>query len=100
MQRQDEAQLKRLREAYLDYTMAATEFAEKIAPQMFGREVTQTLLLHANDINADCLDEMLQRLTARGYAFVTLDEAMADPAYQTKDTLVSSTGPSWLIATR
>jgi peptidoglycan-N-acetylglucosamine deacetylase len=93
---QDTAQLKRLRDAYLDYTIAATEFAEKISPRIFGREVTQTLLLHANDLNADCLDEMLKRLEARGYRFVTLDEAMADPAYQTKDTMVSSHGPSWL----
>jgi hypothetical protein len=39
--------------------------------------------VHANDINADCLDEMLKRFAARGYHFVTLDEAMRDPAYQT-----------------
>jgi peptidoglycan/xylan/chitin deacetylase (PgdA/CDA1 family) len=96
LQQQDEAQLKRLRDAYLDYTLAATRFAEEIAPQIFGREVPQTLLLHANDINADCLDEMLKRFEARGYRFVTLDEAMADPAYQTKDTLVSDRGPTWL----
>ena len=96
LQRKDEAQLQRLREAYLDYTMAVTEFAEKISPQIFGREVTQTLLLHVNDINADCLDEMLKRFAGRGYSFVTLDEAMADPAYQTKDTLVSTSGPTCL----
>ena len=96
LQSQDETQLKRLRDAYLDYTLAATEFAEKIAPQIFGREVAQTLLLHANDINADCLDELLKRYEARGYRFVTLDEAMADPAYQTKDTWVSNNGPTWL----
>jgi peptidoglycan/xylan/chitin deacetylase (PgdA/CDA1 family) len=94
--RQEEAELKRLGAAYLDYTLAATEFAEKIAPQIFGREITQTLLLHVNDINADCLDELLQRLRARGYEFITLDEAMADPAYQTKDTQVSQNGPTWL----
>jgi peptidoglycan-N-acetylglucosamine deacetylase len=96
LQRKDEAQLKRLRDAYLDYTLAASAFAEKISPQIFGREVTQTLLLHANDINADCLDELLKRLEARGYQFVTLDAAMADPAYQTKDTTVSNYGPTWL----
>lgn len=93
---QDQALAKRLRDAYLDYTIAATEFAERISPQIFKREVAQTLLLHTNDITADCLDEMLRRLAARGYRFVSLDEAMADPAYQTKDTLVTTYGPSWL----
>lgn len=92
----DAALAKRLRTAYLDYTIAATEFAERVSPQIFKREVTQTLLLHTNDITADCLDEMLQRFVARGYRFVSLDEAMADPAYQTKDTLVTAHGPSWL----
>jgi peptidoglycan/xylan/chitin deacetylase (PgdA/CDA1 family) len=97
MQRKDEAEMKRLRDAYLDYTIAATEFAEQIAPQIFGRDIPQTLLIHTNDLNADCLDEMLKRFEARGYRFITLDEAAADPAYQTKDTDVSKFGPSWFV---
>ena len=96
LRNKDEAMAKRLREAYLSFTIAATEFAERISPEIFGREITQTLLLHANDITADCLDEMLRRLAARGYRFVTLDEAMSDPAYQTKDTYVGKYGPTWL----
>ena len=96
LRNRDETQAKRLRAAYLDFTIAATEFAERFSPQIFGREIPQTLLIHANDINADCLDEMLGRFAARGYRFVSLDEAMADPAYQTKDTYVTKAGPSWL----
>lgn len=96
LQRKDEAMARRLSESYLDFTIAATVFAERISPQIFGREVAQTLVIHANDITADCLDEMLRRFKARGYRFVTLDEAMADPAYATKVTVVSSYGPTWL----
>jgi peptidoglycan/xylan/chitin deacetylase (PgdA/CDA1 family) len=96
LRHQDGELAKRLRAAYLDFTFAATEFAERISPQIFGREIPQTLLIHANDLNADCLDEMLRRLAARGYRFVSLDEAMADAAYQTKDTYVTKAGPSWL----
>jgi len=92
----DATLVAKLRQAYLDYTMAATEFAETISPKIFGREVTQTLLIHANEINADCLDEMLTRYEARGYEFVTLEQALADPAYRTPDTLVSDYGPTWL----
>ena len=97
IQKGDTELAKRLREAYLDFTFAATEFAEKISPQLFGREIPQTLLIHSNDLNADCLDEMLRRFAERGYKFVTLDKAMADPAYQTKDTLVSKFGPTWFF---
>jgi carbon monoxide dehydrogenase subunit G/peptidoglycan/xylan/chitin deacetylase (PgdA/CDA1 family) len=97
MQKKDEALAKRLREEYLAHTLAATEFAEKISPQVFGREIPQTLLIHVNDITADCLDEMLTKFEARGYTFVTLDAVMADPAYQTKDTYVGKHGPSWIF---
>jgi peptidoglycan/xylan/chitin deacetylase (PgdA/CDA1 family) len=96
LRNKDKALARRLREAYLNFTLAATEFAERFSPEIFGREITQTLLVHANDINADCLDEMLRRLAARGYRFVTLDEAMSDPAYQTKDMYVGKHGPTWL----
>lgn len=96
LQKGDEALAKRVREEYLNLTIAATEFAEKISPQIFGREIPQLLLLHVNDITADTLDEMLQRLAERGYKFVTLDTVMADPAYQTKVTYVTKGGPTWL----
>lgn len=96
VQRKDFTLARRIRNAYLDFTIAATEFAERFSPQLFGHELPQTLLIHTNDITADCLDEMLARLAARGYRFVTLDEAMSDPAYQTRDTMVTKFGPSWL----
>lgn len=97
MQKGDAALAKRVREAYLEFTFAATEFAEKISPQIFNREIPQLLLLHSNDINRDCLDEILQRLSDRGYKFVTLDKVMSDPAYQTKDTYVNRYGPTWFF---
>ena len=92
----DQAKARQIREAYLDFTMAATEFAEQISPQIFNRDVPQTLLIHANDLNADCLDELLARFAARGYGFITLDAAMSDSAYQSPDTMISKMGPTWL----
>jgi peptidoglycan/xylan/chitin deacetylase (PgdA/CDA1 family) len=92
----DRETAQRVRAAYLSFTSAALDFAERIAPEVFGRDIPQTLLLHANLLNADCLEEMLSGFEARGYRFVSLDEAMADPAYRTKDTLVSPRGPTWL----
>ena len=86
----------KVRQSYIDYTFAATAFAEKVSPEIFGREIAQTLLLHSNGLNADTLDELLTRYASRGYRFITLEEAMADPAYATKDTVVSTFGPTWL----
>ena len=92
----DQVLATRLRTAYLDFVIGATEFAERVTPRIFGRDIPQTLLLHANDINADSLDALLKRLKECGYRFVTLDSAMRDPAYKTKDTLVTKFGPTWL----
>jgi hypothetical protein len=92
----DAALATKVREAYLEFTFAATAFAESISPTIFGREIPQTLLLHANDLNVDCLDDLLTRYERRGYRFVTLEQAMADPAYRTPDTLVTAYGPTWL----
>jgi peptidoglycan/xylan/chitin deacetylase (PgdA/CDA1 family) len=97
LHQKDLASAKRLRDAYLDFSTAATEFAEKISPQIFGREIPQVLLIHANDINADALDDLLTRFEARGYRFASLDQVMKEPAYETRDSWVGKTGPTWLF---
>ena len=97
LQKGDAELAQRVRDAYVELTFAATEFAEKVSPQIFGREIPQLLLIHSNDITADCLDELLKRYKARGYEFVSLDTVMSDPAYATKDTYVTKYGPTWLM---
>ena len=96
LQKNDDALARRVADAYLDFTIAATEFAEKTSARMFGHEIPQTLLIHANGLNAGYLDELLQRFAERGYRFIALDEAMSDSAYKTQDTLITKSGPTWL----
>jgi len=92
----DRPLLRRIRVAYLDHNDAVFGFIEGLSREMFGREIIQILLIHANDINADCMDEILKRMEARGYAFTTLDRALEDKAYETRDDFVGRMGPSWL----
>lgn len=87
---------KAIQSAYVEFVIAATDFAERVSVQIFGEDIPQTLLLHANSINADTLDELLGRLAQREYGFVSLDEAMQHEAYKTSDELVTAYGPSWL----
>jgi hypothetical protein len=72
-----------------DAIECATDFAERIAPAIFGHDFPQTLLIHSNDITADALDRVSTGFEGRGYRFITLDEAMNDEAYRTRDTLVT-----------
>ena len=66
--------------------------------ELFGYEVPQILLIDCNELNATTLRDSVARLRARGYAFITLDEAMKDPAYQRTDSFAGP-GGSWLSRT-
>lgn len=92
----DNTEAVRICVAYANFVVDATVFAESVSVQIFGDNIPQTLMLHANDINADCLDDLLAQLKRRGYEFVSLDAALSHPAYATKDTFVTEYGPSWL----
>jgi peptidoglycan/xylan/chitin deacetylase (PgdA/CDA1 family) len=75
----------------------STEYAEQLGRALFGREPPQILLLHGNLLNARHLGEYLDWLEARGYQFISLTEALADPAYSEEDVSFSPTGDShWL----
>jgi len=82
--------------AYLLHQDHMVAFAEALAMDTFGRDIPQILLGHVNRLNADAMPELLRRLRARGYIFVTLDSAMDDEAYDTPDRFVGRSGPSWL----
>ncbi len=92
----DEAGRARLLEAYLTNFEARVAFYEERSRALFGREIPQIHLAHANALNARAMPHLLERLEKRGYAFVSLDEALADPAWKSPDGYVGKWGPSWL----
>lgn len=93
--RGDAATAKRIADAYVPYMETIFDFFEHLSTETFSREVRQTLLLHANEINADRFDELAAMMKRRGYTFVTLDEALKDPAYKEPDALYKN-GVSWI----
>ena len=56
----------------------------------------QILLLHDNRLNADALDALVAMARRRGYSFISVDEALKDPAYRRQDASVGRRGLSWL----
>jgi len=94
--RGDMAQAEKVRQVYLDYLPVQLEYFEKLSTSYFGREIAQILLIHLNDINAKSLPAMLATMKQRGYAFISLDEALKDEAYRTPDLYVGNNGISWL----
>jgi peptidoglycan/xylan/chitin deacetylase (PgdA/CDA1 family) len=86
---------KRVADAYVPYMETIFDFFERLSTETFGREVRQVLLVHANEINADRFDELAAMMKRRGYTFVTLEEALKDPAYSEPDALYKN-GVSWI----
>ncbi len=86
----------RIRDAYIPYTLDRWEAAEKQSTELFGREIKQILMVHANLINADIFHEIAKVMQDRGYVFISIDEAMKDPAYARPDTFDGKVGVTWL----
>lgn len=96
IEKKDEKLKKQIGAAYVPYLDAKLDYWERQSIKLFGREIKQTLLIHANSINADYLDDLAKAMKNRNYKFVTLDEALKDEAYKLPDTFIKRNGISWL----
>ena len=92
----DAAMQAKLREDYVPYMLAKVDYFEQQSLALLGYRLPQILLMHANELNADTYAALLEGLRERGYAFVDLEVAMQDPAYQRADAYTGKWGPSWL----
>lgn len=93
--RGDRQAMKRIAAAYIPYMESVFAHFEKISVELLGREPKQTLLLHANELNADHFDALAAMMRRRGYKFISIDEALKDPAYRLPDAQ-AMTGLSWI----
>jgi len=93
----DPALRQRVGEAYVAFmTTVLDHFEPYSAGIAGGREPAQILLLHASTLNRDWYPRIDALYRARGYGFVTLEQALADPIYAHPDTYVRRNGISWL----
>lgn len=93
--RNDTVSATRLRGEYLTYTSTEIDYYAGLHKQIFGREIPHVMLLHVNRLNADVIDDVLKLFEQKRYAFVTLDQALADRAYGTPDTYATQYGWMW-----
>jgi peptidoglycan/xylan/chitin deacetylase (PgdA/CDA1 family) len=83
VERGDSDVLDRLERRFLVNADAALEWALVTSRRVFGRSIPQVLLLHANVSTAHNLDALLTAFERRGVQYISLSEALADPAYAT-----------------
>lgn len=81
---------------YLAYMRDCVTYYEAQSDSLFGRQIPQVLLIHANTINADYLDQLLAIVKQKGYVFTTLDDVLTDTAYRSEDHFYGKGGISWM----
>jgi peptidoglycan/xylan/chitin deacetylase (PgdA/CDA1 family) len=81
---------------YLDYMNRVVRYYERQSQALFGRQIRQILLLHANALNAVAFDRIAAALEERGYTFVRLDRVLQDTAFKSPDTYCGPGGISWI----
>jgi peptidoglycan-N-acetylglucosamine deacetylase len=95
-QRNDTALQQQIVKEYLSYHDAVFDYTERLSTKIVGYEPKQILLLHASNLEADHIAELLDLLRKRGYRFITLEDALSDPAYSLPDTYVGEEGTGWI----
>ena len=77
----DTAALQELHDSYLATADRMATFYRAYAKAVYGREIPYILLMHVGAFDAHMLPELLKLYRDRGFTFVTLPQAAADPVY-------------------
>jgi peptidoglycan/xylan/chitin deacetylase (PgdA/CDA1 family) len=94
--RGDKQMMQRIASEYISYTERVFDYSERLSAMLFGRQIKHILLLHANALNADYFSQLAQVMKKRGYSFVSVDEALRDNAYASRDTYIGGESLNWL----
>ena len=94
--RNDTEMQQKIVKDYLAHHEASFAYSEQQAVKVIGYEPRQILLLHASNLEADHIGELLDLLRKRGYRFIPLQDALSDPAYSLPDSYVGEEGTGWI----
>lgn len=75
------AALQQLHDTYLETADESITYYRAISRAVYGHEIPLILLMHVGNFDANMLPELLALYRTRGFTFITLPQAAADPAY-------------------
>ena len=81
---------------YVNYMEKKLNYYERQANKLFGRDISQILLMHASSLNSDYIDSLIIMFKKNNYTFVNMEKATEDEAYKTEVTAFGNYGISWL----
>ncbi len=81
-EKNDQAALQELHDSYLATADEYITLYRAYATRVFGHDIPYILLMHVGAFDAKMLPELLTLYRQRGFTFITLPQAAADPAYR------------------
>ena len=87
---------KEIGRQYVETSVRIFAFFDSLSMSTFNRSIKQIYLCHDTKLNTDYLPQLVQKLKEAGYSFVSLPDAMQDPAYKLKEYYKGPYGISWL----
>ena len=97
MVKKDTALMKSIGTTYINYMERKLKYFESQSIKLFGLNIRLILLVHANAINADYINELAKMYEMHNYEFISLIQTLEDKAYLTNITVFNRNwGISWL----
>lgn len=69
----------------MDLDRGCFNIFETLGQERYGRNIRHIYLCHDNQLNSDFLEHIVARLKKKGYAFISLEKALGDNLYQSKE---------------
>lgn len=91
----DKQRAKEIGRQYVETSVKIFAFFDSLSVSTFNRSIKQIYLCHDTQLNTDYLPQLVQKLKDAGYGFISLPDAMQDPAYQSKEYYKGPFGISW-----
>ena len=96
MAKHDEASIQQLHDSYLAVADQYYGVFRELSQLLYGRNVQYVLLMHVGAFDARMLPELLALYRAKGVRFISLPDALSDPAYQDDPDIGEPTGGTFL----
>ncbi len=100
--KKDEGALQQLHDTYLATAAKDAEAYRALAKELYGHDVPYVLLMHVGAFDARMLPELIAQFRKRGFTFVSLEQALADPVYREDPKVATPGGTTFneMVATR
>lgn len=96
MAKHDESSIQRLHDSYLAVAEKYYGVFRELSHLVYGRDVKYVLLMHVGAFDARMLPELVKLYRTKGVKFVSLQDAMSDPAYMDDPDIGEPTGGTFL----